>query len=65
MAKQQSFADKAAKMSAVKGAKCQVCGAIFQPILMVSSERSKIGPSWKFNEHRVQVCKCNEKQIYS
>ena len=65
MAKQQSFADKAAKMGAVKGAKCPVCGAIYQPILMVSSERSKIGPSWKFNERRVQVCKCNEKQIYS
>ncbi len=65
MAKQQSFADKAAKATAVKGAKCPVCGTIFQPILLVSSERSKVGPSWKFNERRVQVCKCNEKQIYS
>jgi uncharacterized OB-fold protein len=63
MAKQQSFADKATKAAAMKGAKCPVCGTIFQPILMVSSERSGAKGSWKFNERRVQVCKCNEKQI--
>ena len=65
MAKQQSFADKATKAAQMKGAKCPVCGTIFQPILMVSSERSRTGASWKFNERRVQVCKCNEKQIYA
>jgi uncharacterized OB-fold protein len=65
MAKQQSFQDKATKAAQMKGAKCPVCGTIFQPILMVTSERSKASSSWKFNEHRVQVCKCNEKQIYA
>jgi uncharacterized OB-fold protein len=65
MAKQQSFADKATKAAAMKGSRCSVCGTVFQPILMVSSERSKTGASWKFNERRMQVCKCNEKQIYS
>ena len=65
MAKQQSFADKATKAAQMKGSKCQVCGTIFQPIKLVSSEKAKIGTSWKFNEHRVQVCKCNEKEIYS
>ncbi|MBM2845626.1 MAG: hypothetical protein HW407_938 [Bacteroidetes bacterium] len=65
MAKQQSFADKATKAAAQRGSKCPTCGSIFQPILMVSSERSKVGSSYKFNERRVQVCKCNEKQIYS
>ena len=65
MAKQQSFADKAAKHATMKGTKCPVCGTIYQPILMVSSERSRTVASWKFNERRVQVCKCNEKQIYS
>ncbi|MBP1649401.1 MAG: hypothetical protein H6Q30_2846 [Bacteroidetes bacterium] len=65
MAKQQSFADKATKAATMKGSKCPVCGVIFQPIKMVSSERSKVGSSWKFSERRVQVCKCNEKQIYS
>lgn len=64
MAKQQSFADKVAK-GALHGKKCPVCGTIFQPILMVSSERSQRGPDWKFNERRVQVCKCNEKEVYS
>ena len=58
MAKQQSFADKAAKAAQMKGAKCPTCGGIYQPILMVSS-------AWKFNERRVQVCKCNEKQVYA
>ena len=65
MAKQQTFADKAAKAALMKGSKCPTCGDIFQPILMVSSEKSKVTGSWKFNEHRVQVCKCNEKKVYS
>jgi hypothetical protein len=64
MAKQQSFADKAAKAAAIKGAKCPKCGDLFQPLLVISSERSKTSASWKFNERRVQVCKCNEKQVY-
>jgi uncharacterized OB-fold protein len=65
MAKQQTFADKATKAAQMKGSKCPVCGTIFQPILMVSSERSKVTTSWKFNERRIQVCKCNEKQVYA
>jgi uncharacterized OB-fold protein len=64
MAKQQSFADKATKAAAMKGSKCPVCGTVYQPILMVSSERSARSGQWKFNERRVQVCKCNEKQVY-
>jgi len=65
MAKQQSFADKASKAGTMRGSKCPVCGTIYQPILMVSSERSATSNNWKFNERRVQVCKCNEKEIYS
>ena len=65
MAKQQSFADKAAKAAAIKGSKCPVCGEIFQPMLTVSSERSKVSGKWKFNEHRVNLCKCNEKAVYA
>jgi uncharacterized OB-fold protein len=65
MAKQQSFADKAAKAAMAKGSKCPKCGEVFQPILMVSSEKSPARASWKFNERRVQVCKCNEKAIYA
>jgi hypothetical protein len=65
MAKQQSFADKAAKAALIKGAKCPTCGSIRQPILLVSSERAEGSKSWKFNERRVQVCKCNEKETYA
>lgn len=65
MAKQQSFADKAAKAALQKGSKCEVCGTIFTPILLVTSEKSRATMHWKFNERRVQVCKCNEKQVYA
>jgi uncharacterized protein (DUF2225 family) len=65
MAKRQSFAAKVAKAAATKGVKCPVCGTVFQPILFVSSEWSKVAASWKFNERRIQVCKCNEKEVYS
>jgi hypothetical protein len=64
MAKQQSFADKAAKAASQPGKKCQLCGAIKQPILVVNSEPSKHG-SVRFNHRRVQLCKCNEKEVYS
>ncbi|MGA9120943.1 MAG: hypothetical protein WB699_16370 [Bacteroidota bacterium] len=65
MAKAQSFADKAAKAALMKGSKCPVCGTIFQPIKVVASERSKTGSSWKFSERNVQLCKCNEKEVYA
>jgi hypothetical protein len=65
MAKAQSFADKVSKASLAKGAKCPVCGTIRQPVLLVTSERSSTAGTWKFNERRVQVCKCNEKEIYA
>jgi hypothetical protein len=65
MAKQQTFADKATKAAQMKGAKCPVCGTIYTPILTVSSEPSKTSGSVKFNERRVNVCKCNEKAVYN
>ena len=65
MAKQQTFADKAMKSQAAKGNKCPECGNVLQPVLLVASERSASTASWKFNERRVQVCKCNEEEVYS
>jgi hypothetical protein len=65
MAKAQSFADKAMKGQTVKGRKCPVCGQIQQPILLVSSEKAPGPGHWKFSERRVQLCKCNEKQVYA
>ena len=63
MAKQQSFADKAAKSQKEKGIKCPVCHTTRLPILYIASEQSVRG-AVKFNQRRVQVCKCNEKEIY-
>ena len=65
MAKQQTFADKATKAAQMKGAKCPVCGTIYTPLLTVFSEPSKTSNSVKFNERRVNVCKCNEKAVYN
>jgi hypothetical protein len=65
MAKAQSFADKVARAALSKGYKCPVCGVIRQPILLVASERSSGGRTWRFNERRVQLCKCNEKELYA
>jgi hypothetical protein len=63
MAKQQSFAEKAAKSTKERGVKCPKCHTTKVPILYVASERSIHG-SIKFNQRREQVCKCNEKSIY-
>lgn len=64
MAKRQSFADKVAKAQKQKGHKCPKCENIFEPTLVVSSELSNSG-TWKFNQKRVQICKCNEKEVYA
>jgi len=64
MAKQQDFAEKAKKASQEKGVKCPKCGAVKVPTLFVQSIRSAHG-SYRFNRSRVQICKCNEKQIYA
>ncbi|HEY4611454.1 MAG TPA: hypothetical protein VII11_00545 [Bacteroidota bacterium] len=63
MAKQQDFAEKAKKGMAEKGVKCLKCGTVKVPMLYVQSTRSAHG-SYRFNRQLVQVCKCNEKEIY-
>jgi len=64
MAKQQSFQDKVTKAAAQSGKKCPKCGAIRMPILYVKSEASKHG-SVRFSNRRIEVCKCNEKEVYA
>ena len=63
MAKQQDFAEKAKKGMSEKGVKCLKCGTVKVPTLYVQSMRSAHG-SYRFNRQLVQVCKCNEKEIY-
>jgi uncharacterized OB-fold protein len=62
MAKQTDFAEKAKKASQEKGVKCPKCGTVKVPTLFVQSTRSAHG-SYRFNRSRVQICKCNEKQV--
>jgi uncharacterized C2H2 Zn-finger protein len=64
MAKSQDFAEKVRKAAAEKGVKCPKCGTIRVPTLHVQAVKSAHG-SYRFNRQRVQVCKCNEKQIYA
>lgn len=64
MAKRTDFAEKVKKAAAEKGVKCSKCGSVKLPMLYVQSTRSSHG-SYRFNRQRVQVCKCNEKEIYA
>ncbi len=64
MAKQQSFADKAAKANMKKYQDCEKCGGTLTPILMISSEKQPNG-AYKFRHNRIRVCKCNEKTVYA
>lgn len=64
MAKAQTFADKAAKSQKLKYKKCPKCENVMEPILVVSSEMTASG-TWKFNQKRIKVCKCNEKEVYA
>jgi uncharacterized C2H2 Zn-finger protein len=64
MAKATGFADKVRKAAEEKGVRCAKCGTIKVPTLYVQAVRSAHG-SYRFNRQRVQICKCNEKQIYT
>ncbi len=64
MAKQQDFAEKAKKATMEKGTKCPKCGTIKVPMLYVQSVRSSHN-SYRFNRQRVQLCKCNEKELFA
>jgi uncharacterized C2H2 Zn-finger protein len=62
MAKQTDFAEKAKKASSEKGMKCPKCGGTKTPTLYIQAVPSGHG-SFRFNRSRVQICKCNEKEI--
>jgi hypothetical protein len=64
MAKQQSFADKAAKAAMQKGVKCPKCETVRQPVLHIETVMNPKTNSHKFLQKRVSVCKCNEKEIF-
>jgi hypothetical protein len=61
--KQRTFADKVqAKTHVVE---CPKCNSPIQPVLMVRSVKSETSGVWKFKRQLIQVCKCNQKEVYS
>lgn len=62
MAKATDFAEKAKKATQEKGVKCPKCGTIKVPMLYVQSIKSSRN-AYRFNRQRVQLCKCNEKEL--
>lgn len=63
MAKQQSFADKAAKAAMKRYQDCPKCNTQLLPVLFVAAAKQANG-SRKFRQKMVRVCKCNEKEVY-
>lgn len=65
MAKATSFQAKVAKgLSARASRVCPTCGQARVAVKLVASEYSEFKKSWKFNQRFVNVCKCNEKEVY-
>ncbi len=65
MAKTTSFAEKAAKaLQGKKGSDCPKCGETMQNVLVISAEKGERA-HYKYNQHFVKVCKCNEKEVYA
>ena len=63
MAKQQSFADKAAKANMKRFPDCPVCKAPLLPVFFVQTQQQANGAR-KFRQKHIRVCKCNEKVVY-
>lgn len=65
MAKSQSFADKVNKKSDSGKIVCPVCETEVQRVKSIRSVPGKSDGSWKFRQKMVDVCKCNEKEVYA
>lgn len=65
MAKSSGFAAKVAKGSGSRAARvCPECGQNIAAVKLVTSELSPVKNTWKFNQRFVNVCKCNENEVY-
>jgi len=62
--KGRTFADKVRKMSQRTVDLCPTCNTEIKSIVLISSVWSERTKSWKFNRQNVQLCKCNEKEVY-
>jgi DNA repair exonuclease SbcCD ATPase subunit len=62
--KATSFADKIRKNQEAVKRLCPVCNTEFQRVKFVKSVESENKNSWRFNQNMVDVCKCNEKEVF-
>ena len=66
MAKAAGFQAKIAKGSSERaGRVCPKCDQPIQVIKLVTSEKFDAKNSYKFNQRFVDVCKCNEAEVYA
>jgi hypothetical protein len=64
MAKTQDFSEKVKKATMERGLKCPKCHSIKTPTLYINSVKTQ-GGTFRFNRSLVQVCKCNEKEVFA
>ena len=63
MAKKQDFMSKTMKKTK-HGRACPTCGEIYAHAKTVSVIPNEGGGSYRFQEKTVDICKCNEKEVY-
>jgi len=61
MAKRQSFADKASKVS--HAANCKICNSAVTPTLFLLANKTDKG-TYKYKKNMINICKCNHKKYY-
>jgi|Deesub1362B_J571_1020462.scaffolds.fasta_scaffold00887_14 uncharacterized protein with PIN domain len=64
MAKVRTFLDKLRKMSEFKAEVCPECNTEIQRVMVVRSQKAERTGGWRFNREMVNLCKCNEKEVY-
>ena len=60
----RSFAAKVAEASGKDAEKCQVCNSPVSHALYVKSIFSDQTNAWKFKEGHIQICNCNQQEVY-
>jgi len=59
-----SFADKMNKMHNSNVTVCPVCNSETHRVKLVKSVRAEQSNGWRFKQMMVDVCKCNESEVY-
>lgn len=59
-----SFADKVNKMHNANVSVCPICNTETHRVKLVKSVQSDNSTGWRFKQMMVDVCKCNESEVY-